>query len=41
VSPAQSSEDPPAAEPREAPTPEGRTLGLLGLLIELVLPVAL
>jgi hypothetical protein len=41
VSPAQPSEDSPAAEPREAPTREGRTLGLLGLLIELVLPAAL
>jgi len=41
VSPAQPSEDSPAAEPREAPTREGRTLGLFGLLIELVLPVAL
>src|SRR5437899_2198982 len=37
----QPSEDSPADEPREAPAPEGRTLGLLGLLIELVLPVAL
>ena len=41
VSPAQPSEDLPAANPRERPAPEGRTLGLLGLLIELVLPVAL
>jgi hypothetical protein len=41
VSAAQPSEDSPAPEPRPAATPEGRTLGLLGLLIELVLPVAL
>ena len=39
--PAQPSEESPADEPRGAPPPEGRTLGLLGLLIELVLPVAL
>ena len=39
--PAQPSEDSPADEPREAPAHGGRTLGLLGLLIELVLPVAL
>ena len=39
--PAQPSEDSPANEPREAPAHGGRTLGLLGLLIELVLPVAL
>src|SRR2546422_11409348 len=38
--PAQSSEE-SADEPRGAPAHEGRTLGLLGLLIELVLPVAL
>src|SRR5712692_11165919 len=41
VMPAQPSEESPADEPRGAPPPEGRTLGLLGLLIELVLPVAL
>ena len=39
--PARSSEESPADEPRGAPAHEGRTLGLLGLLIELVLPVAL
>ena len=39
--PAQPSHDSPADAAREAPTPEGRTLGLLGLLIEIVLPVAL
>jgi len=41
VIPAQPSEDSPADEPREVPAHGGRTLGLLGLLIELVLPVAL
>lgn len=39
--PTQPSDDSPADEPTEPPTPQGRTLGLLGLLIELVLPVAL
>jgi hypothetical protein len=34
-------DDSPAAEPKEVPAPEERTLGLLGLLVELVLPVAL
>jgi hypothetical protein len=39
--PTPRSDDSPADEPRPAPTSERRTLGLLGLLIELVLPVAL
>src|SRR5439155_11994648 len=39
--PARSSVESPADEPRGAPAHEGRTLGLLGLLIELGLPVAL
>jgi hypothetical protein len=35
------SDDSPADEPREVPAPEERTLGLVGLLVELVLPAAL
>jgi hypothetical protein len=39
--PTPPSDDSPDDEPREAPAPDERTLGLLGLLIELVLPVTL
>jgi hypothetical protein len=39
--PTPPSDDSPSAEPTEAPASGARTLGLLGLLIELVLPVSL